>query len=153
MIRQASIIAVLFAALVAAAPGEQPGAMPVKPIATWSGKIADMNLQAKAGDGQVITDAAAFKALWAAWRPKEDPPNIDFASTFVLVGTGSGPNGIGWQISLDPKGDLTHICMQTLIAGPGFCYSIAQISREGVKTVKGKALAAPATAPATAPAK
>jgi hypothetical protein len=41
---------------------------------------------------------------------------------------------------VDDKGDLTILARATLVGGPGFGYTIGVISREGIKTVKGKPL-------------
>jgi hypothetical protein len=153
MVRHMLPVIVLLACCVAIAQPPAQARKPVAPIATWTGHILNMELMPRAADVGVFTAPAELKTLWSAWRPDEVLPGIDFAKDFVLVMVGHGPNKIGWRITLDHDGNLEPTAMMTQMAGPGFCYSIVQVSREGVKSVSGKPLAPPATAPATAPAR
>jgi hypothetical protein len=107
----------------------------------WSGKIADEKLQKQSPQAGVIADKMVFETLWNAWRPQEEVPAIDFAKELVLVAVAPGPNQVEMTPQLDDKGDLQFLARATLVDGPGFGYQIAVISREGVKTVKGKPLA------------
>ena len=127
----------------------QPKGKEIKLLQTWSGKSADDNLRKAAPANGFVADAEVWKKLWKTWRGEAAVPEIDFSKDLVLVSTGDGPNQLGIMARLDDAGNVTVMGMSTMMAGPGFCYGMARISREGVKSVGGKPVgAAPATKPA-----
>ncbi|MBM4153986.1 MAG: hypothetical protein FJ221_03045 [Lentisphaerae bacterium] len=131
-----------------------PGAGEAVPIAvavTWSGKIADEALQRLAPESGFIADAAAWTALWRAWRRGEAVPAVDFAKHLVLVATASGPNSVGCEPRLEPNGNVLANAMSTLIGGPGFGYLLQCIPRAGVRAVNGRPLPGEAPLPPAAP--
>lgn len=117
-------------------------ATPVEPTARWNGTIADATLRKAAPAGDFIADADSLKKVWNAWRPDEEVPKVDFAKELIVVGIVSGPNLVLMRPALDEQGDLKFSVAGTKKGGPGFGYLFLKISREGIKTVNGKPLAA-----------
>ena len=128
-------IAILSSITFAAAPVVEPTGM-------WSGKIKDESLRKLAPKSGFIADAETWKKLWTAWRPDEEMPKVDFTKELILVGTVPGPNQVVMRTTLTDKGNVKLIVFGTEIAGPGFGYKLIKISRQGVKTVNGKAIEA-----------
>lgn len=115
----------------------------LKAIRSWSGVFrneADQALSRKApAEGFLSTDQE-WAALWKAWRGSEPVPAIDFGKEIVLVKTSDGPNQMGVRAFLDKQGNLTTESVQTLMAGPGFGYTILSLARQGIKTIDGRPL-------------
>lgn len=111
----------------------------VKPVQQWSGSVADVSLMA--GAPKVILTQAELDKLWQAWKVEGPAPKVDFAKDLVLVLTTRG-SILRFGATLSDKGDLKVMGMATKDLRPGFRYIIAQVSREGVKTVNGKELGA-----------
>jgi len=123
----------------------QPRGKEMKIIGTWTGKMADAKPRQAAPAAGFIADAEAWNKLWKAWRGDQAAPQIDFAGELVLVETIDGPNQIGITARIDDAGNVTVMGMGTMMAGPGFGYGMARISRDGVKCVNGKPVPATAT--------
>ena len=71
-------------------------------------------------------------------------PAIDFAKQIVFVQLAlGGPNIPSTSYTLDDKGNVTVLSRTTLIAGPGFGYSIDVLNRDGIKTYMGKPIEEP----------
>ncbi len=116
-------------------------------LRSWDGILDDVKLLAAAPPGTapdqggvgVLTEEKAWAILWKAWRPNEKPARVDFTQELVLVFTLGGPNRISPpDLVLDDKGDLKAHAVATLLPGDGFCYKIAVIRRDGIKTIHGK---------------
>ena len=105
----------------------------------WSGSVEDLSLMKRAPE--FILSAQELKELWEAWKVASPVPQVDFAKNFVVVSTTRG-SILRFGAILDKKGNLQIVGMATKDLRPGFRYVIAVISREGVKTVNGKKLAA-----------
>jgi len=113
---------------------------PVKPLNTWTGKPRSNELRKEAPEGGVIADKAKFEKLWKAWRGDEKVPAVDFDKNVIAVELANGPNVPMASFTLDERGDLNWRSFSTRVGGPGFGYAIAEVPREGVKTIKGKAV-------------
>jgi hypothetical protein len=117
------------------------GKKQIKATQTWSGKIGDDNpakLTPKVG---YLTNQKAFEELWKGWNLKDKAPMIDFTKDLVFVHVSlGGPNIPKASYTLDAKGDLKSLAIATLIAGPGFGYSIDVLPRDGIKSYMGKAI-------------
>lgn len=112
----------------------------VKPTRDWQGSIDDEALQKKAPADRFITDAKAFKQLWADWKLGEKVPEIDFQKEVVLVETTRGGLLKVNTVRLTDKGDLQAVAIATRDLRPGFRYAVLVVPREGVKTINGKEL-------------
>jgi hypothetical protein len=112
---------------------------PVKATNTWSGSVADVELQKLQPENSVLASAEEFAKLVKAWKVAEKPPAVDFAKELALVATTSGSR-ISLNASLDEQGDLKAIGLSTRDFGPGFRYVIITVPRANVKTVNGKPL-------------
>ena len=122
-------------------PNPKPSeAQPVTVIQSWNGKLADGALRKVEPADNIILNQEAWAKLWKAWRGQEAVPALDFQKQMVLVFTADGPNTVGCTPTADGKGNVRGNAMSTMIGGPGFGYLMLCISREGVKTVNGKAL-------------
>lgn len=137
-----AVPAVVLTALMA--PDSVPAADQVQAVVRWSGTVADPDQEAKKPAGGVVTDWKEFAALWKAWRPNEQKPDIDFASHFVLVVTRQKHTTFVMQINVMDDGDG-----RVLSGGlggekeiPGFGYGLAVFPRGKVKTLGGKAIPA-----------
>lgn len=104
----------------------------------WNGSVDDENLMKEAPE--VFTNAKAFAKTWQSWKVKGDMPKVDFGK-HLLVGVysrGSRLNIAG--ATLDETGNLSVLGFGTRDLRPGFRYVLGTVSRDGVKTVNGKAL-------------
>ncbi len=88
-----------------------------------------------------IADIDTWQGLWLAWRGDVEPPEIDFQSSLILVGTVPGPNRAGLQVHADSAGNIQIVVGGTRIRGPGFGYIFAKVQRTGIPAVNGKAVA------------
>ena len=114
---------------------------PLKPLKQWSGSVEDLSLQKAAPE--VIVSAPELEKLWQAWKVPGPVPQVDFAKELVVVTTTRGSR-LRFGATLDEQGNLQVAGMATRDLRPGFRYVIAVVSREGVKSVNGKELAAAA---------
>lgn len=135
MIRIASFCIVAFAALASPSFGQGPKGE-VQPTKQWSGSVANANLAA--GAPTVIGTAKEFASLWKNWGLAGAAPAVDFAKELVVVQTSRG-SSISLLLRLE-DGNLAVAGIATRDLRPGFRYVIASVSREGIKTVDGKAL-------------
>lgn len=119
------------------------GAAPLEPTGSWAAKHKDEALRKLAPASGFIADAAAWKALWTAWRPDEEVPKVDFENELILVGTVPGPNLVLLNPDLDEQGNVKFVVAGTKVGGPGFGYKLVKIARKGVKSVNGQPLTAP----------
>lgn len=101
------------------------------------GSVDDAELMKKAPAQNVVVSEKGWEALAKAWNLK-DPPKVDFTKEVLVVVT-----TVGSRLSLTPAvkdGDLKITAIATRDLRPGFRYAIKSISRDGIKTVDGKAL-------------
>lgn len=106
----------------------------------FQGSNDNEKLEASKPDNGVITNQKAFDNLFAAWKPGEQKPVIDFGKDLVLVSTTVGSR-LSLFASLDTEtGDLQVGGLATRDLRPGFRYVIGVVSREGIKTVNRKDL-------------
>ncbi|WP_020469673.1 hypothetical protein [Zavarzinella formosa] len=86
----------------------------------------------------------AFNGLWKAWRPKEQVPNIDFSSYFVVIVTASKHTTRVMQINVADDGDGSLLTSR--LSGEkemdGFGYGLAVFQRAKLKTFGKKAIPA-----------
>ncbi|HKB02321.1 MAG TPA: hypothetical protein VKD90_08880 [Gemmataceae bacterium] len=134
----------LIAGVILAASGVAAGADPVKAAVGWSGAVADPALEAKKPADGLVGNGKDFAALWKAWRPNEEVPDVDFGSYFVLVVT--RPKGHTFVIHLLPVGGGdVKVLSGTPVGGkelPGFGYGLAVFPRDKVKSIGGKEIPA-----------
>ena len=117
----------------------QPQKQPVQPSKQWSGSVDDLSLRKAAPE--FILSAKELEKLWRAWKETGPVPQVDFAKNLVVVSTTQG-SILRFAATLDKQGNLQVAGLATRDLRPGFRYVIAVVSREGVKTVNGKKLAA-----------
>jgi hypothetical protein len=136
---RSSLAAVALVIGLSAVRADQSKQIPV--LRKWDGKIKDETLRKASPVTGYVANEKEFAKLWQAWRPDDkEVPKIDFEKEIVLVGVASGPNDVRLIPQLDEKGDLQVLARASLVAGPGFGYQIAVVKREGIKTIKGKAI-------------
>jgi hypothetical protein len=136
--RQSWLMALaVLTAIVLAAPGAQGDKKALKPSKEWTGSVADEGLLKTAP--AVITGAKALDDLWQSWKVGGKTPEIDFTKEIVVVTTTRGSR-LSLMASLDAKGNLDVGGLATRDLRPGFRYVLAIVSRDGVRTVNGKAL-------------
>jgi hypothetical protein len=94
----------------------------------------------KAMKPDVITSARELEAIWKTWKIPGEMPKVDFKKDMVVAvySVGSKLNMAGAK--LDDKGNLEVLGFGTRDIRPGFRYVLGIVSRDGVKTVNGKAL-------------
>ena len=102
----------------------------------WSGSVEDE----KAMKPECITSAEGLKAVWEAWKAKEDLPKLDFTKNIVVAVYSVGSKLSMAGANLDDKGNLDVLGFGTRDIGSGFRYVLGVVSREGVKTVNKKEL-------------
>jgi hypothetical protein len=125
----------------------------------WSGENGDPEREKFAPPSLLITTRTEFEKVWSAWWRIGQVPEVDFATSFVVVRTSSparaepkvGMDGI-WIVALKiaPDGSSTVVTEPSLATDTaswtetkGFYWGLAVFPREGVKTVDGKELPAP----------
>jgi hypothetical protein len=116
----------------------------VRPVVRWSGVVVDPNLEKEKPANLMIVNREDLAALWKAWKPKEQVPDIDFESYFVIVVTASKHTTFVVQITVEDDGDGSHL---TRILGgekdiEGFGYGMAVFRRDKVKKLGGIVLPA-----------
>jgi len=109
----------------------------VKPIKEWTGSVEDEKL-AK-GAPECITSAKGLEKLWKAWKLPDKAPEVNFTKEIVILTTTRGSK-LKLFATLDGKGNLFVGGLGTQDLRPGFRYTIATVSKEGVKKVNGKDL-------------
>jgi hypothetical protein len=102
----------------------------------YSGSVADE----KAHKPVAITTAKGLEAVWKEWKAAGDVPKVDFDKNIVVAvyTVGSRLNMAG--ANLDDNGNLSVLGIATRDIRPGFRYVLGVVSKDGVKTVDGKAL-------------
>ncbi len=139
----AGVIAVICGSFIAIVHAENKE---VKVHQSWSGILSDESLlkvvpmsgKPIQGVTGCIIDMKTWQKLWSSWRDKQSVPTVDFSKQFVIVITYGGPNKISLvNCSLDDKGNLSVLANSTLIGGKGFCYLLAVIPRDHIRTVEG----------------
>jgi hypothetical protein len=103
--------------------------------------MADLSLR-KAVPEVILTEEG-LKNLWKVWKIEASMPKVDFSRNLIVVQTTRGSR-LRLSATMDDKGDLEVLGAATADLRPGFRYVVAVLSREGVKTVNGKELAAKA---------
>src|SRR5438552_14545840 len=99
----------------------------------WKGSVED---EALAKDAPaVIVDARALEKLWKAWKIGGKVPAVDFKKELLIITTTSGSK-LRMSATLDDRGDLDVLGMDTRDLRPVPRYVIATVSREGIKTFK-----------------
>jgi hypothetical protein len=130
----------LLAFAVALQPSDAQDKKPIKPSQTWRGKNGDNDASKLAPKNGFLTDQKAFEDLWTGWKLKDKAPTLDFEKNIVVVTLSTGgPNVPNASFTLT-NGDVKVTAISTLIAGPGFGYSIDVLSRDGIKSIQGKAI-------------
>lgn len=116
----------------------------VEPLREWTGRFQQAEpLIKEVPECGYIASPARWETLWKAWRGGEPLPAVDFKKQLILVGTQAGAgNSIGGSFTVDDGGDLQGGFVATRMGGPGFVYAMLLISRDGVKTYQGQAIAA-----------
>jgi hypothetical protein len=139
MLRHGLIVG-LAAATLAAFPASDAQAQKkaLKPTKDWSGSVEDEAL-AK-GAPTVITETRVLEELWKSWKLADKAPTVDFSKELVVLTTTRGSK-LNLSLNLTEKGDLQVLGLATRDLRPGFRYVIASVSREGVQSVNGAALA------------
>jgi Tol biopolymer transport system component len=111
----------------------------VRPVKTWSGKVADKALENKKPANGILVNARSFAELWEAWRDPEKLPKVDFKKNLVVVVTGKNiiPE---IQYGIDGKGALLEMTRAEAVGEKieGFAYFIAVLPRAGIKSFKGQ---------------
>ncbi|APZ92027.1 hypothetical protein [Fuerstiella marisgermanici] len=111
-------------------------------VVSWQGEVR-MELRKEAPKRGYVTDGKTWERLWKAWRATEKAPSVNFKEAIVLVAANDDLNQISVIPAIDDKSDLKLIYESTLIGflnPTEFAYQFALIKREGVKTIKGKAI-------------
>jgi hypothetical protein len=126
---------VILAALPACARAEGKA---LKPSKTVGGRI-DADQAKEAPPGGVIVSPKGLEKVWKAWKIKDVMPKVDFAKELVLVAL-NNCSSLGINPRLDDKGDLTTNVINTDDIRNDYVFQMVVVSREGVKTVHGKAL-------------
>jgi hypothetical protein len=137
------LCAALFAGLAVSVCGQGDGKKEVKLEKAWTGRLVEREkepLRKLAPTIGYISGPKTFTMLWKAWRTEEKVPEVDFSKKLILVGTAGGPNDVKLSAVVDGQGNLTIRSLATLVGGPGFGYALAQVDRDGVKSVQGKPL-------------
>lgn len=108
------------------------------PVKKFSGQITDASPMALRPPNGVIGDRLSLQNLWAAWRPDEETPRVDFDTQIVLVETAPGPNTVlAGDLMLDGNGHLTFAVASTRKGGGGFGYLLMVIPKSGIQSVNG----------------
>jgi hypothetical protein len=101
----------------------------------WSGSVDND----KASKPECITNAKILDAVWKEWKAAGELPRVDFTKEIVVAVYSSGSNLNLAGANLDANGNLEVLGLGTLDFGPGFRYVLGVVSKDGVKTVNGKA--------------
>lgn len=109
----------------------------VKATMTWQGSVEDEALVKEVP--AVIASDADLEKVWKALK-LEKQPKVDFTKEVIVTATSRGSKlNLNARIDTD-TGDLQAIGFGTRDLRPGFRYVFISVSKEGVKTVNGKAL-------------
>ncbi|MEW4529340.1 hypothetical protein [Maioricimonas sp. JC845] len=103
----------------------------------WTGSVDDLALQKL--DLGFVASGKQWIGLWNAWRFADERPNVDFTKKLAIVST-SRAGKLTLSTELDDQGNLHVSGIETRDLRPGFRYVIRLVDREGVKTVRGKAV-------------
>jgi hypothetical protein len=118
--------------------GPKPKEVPV--LVAWGGMV-DHALTAKV-PGHIRTQAE-WEKLWKLWRKGEPVPFVNFEEALVLVACSGDQNAVAVMPRLSAAGDLQVAVATTLLESTNSKtsgYQLAVISRQGIKTIDGKAL-------------
>lgn len=131
-----SVAAVAVAHVALALPAHGEDKKFVKPNNQWAGEIEDVN--PKLGGPIFIGTSQDMAKFWKDASGKGSPPDVDFATEFVVVVLSRGG-------SLDIKATNTDGVMDVFGFGtkdiqPGMRYVVGSFPRDGVKKVNGKEL-------------
>ncbi len=132
------------ALMMADTPADRPHTAQPKPLpiqAEWRGMFRTDEARVSEPACGYIADTDTWRSLWLAWRGNTEPPEIDFQSALIFVGTVSGPNRARLQAHADSSGNIQTRVGGTRIGGPGFGYIFAKVRRAGITAVNGKAVA------------
>jgi hypothetical protein len=132
------MLAAFAAVVVSVASAEEQKKEPAKATVDLFASLEDRDLQKQAPENGVIATQKAWEKLAKAWDIK-NPPKVDFDKELLVVATTVGSR-LNLNTKLDDKGDLKVLALATRDLRPGFRYAIKSVSKEGVKTVDGKAL-------------
>ena len=136
---RAACIGVALALAVGVRPvGAQEGE-PIKPVKSWTGRIAVEQAKLAPKDGYIITQKA-LDTLWKDWAIKGDAPKVDFDKNIVLTAM-TMSSGMGINPSLDKKtGNLEITVIATADITRDYGFHVVLIPRAGIKTINGMAL-------------
>jgi len=138
MFRSLLVAAIAAVVFVPFATGEEPKKEPAKLTVDIFASHEDEKLVKEMPENGVIVSAKGWEKLAKAWGIKE-PAKVDFDKEILVVATTVGSK-LNLSTKLDDKGDLKVLGLATRDLRPGFRYAIKSVSKEGVKTVNGKAL-------------
>jgi hypothetical protein len=119
------------------APAAEPQRKAIKPSKEFTGSVDDEGLMK--GAPNVIASAKALGDLWKSWNVAGKAPEVDFSKDLVVLAVTRGSR-LRLIANLGDGGNLQVGGLATRDLRPGFRYVLAVVSREGVKTVNGKAL-------------
>jgi len=132
----AALAALVFVPFATAA--EEPKKEPAKATVDLFGSVEDEALKKDAPESGVVVSQKGWEKLAKAWGIK-DAPKVNFEKELLVVATSVGSK-LNVNGKVNDKGDLMVLGFGTRDLRPGFRYAIKSVSREGVKTVGGKAL-------------
>ena len=129
-------VAACFVLFALAAPEAAAQRKKVEVTKKWSGSVSDEKL----AKPESITSSKGLETVWKSFKIEGEMPKVDFTKDIVVgvYSVGSKLNFAG--ANLDDKGNLTVLGFGTSDIAPGFRFVLGVVSREGVKTVNGKAL-------------
>ena len=130
------LLAFAFAMKSADAQDKKP-AKPSHTLLCQNGENDAAKLAPKAG---FLTHQKTFEELWAGWKRKDKAHVVDTEKDVVVVKLSTGGPTVPNASFTLTNGDVKVSAISTLIAGPGFGYSIDVLSRDGIKTIQGKAI-------------
>ena len=113
------------------------GDVQVKPLATYSGSVADEALQDKIP--VVVSDVMALRDIWKICSIEKEFPKVDFANQIFVISTTRG-SILQQELWLSAKGNLRVVTTSTKDLQPGFRYIISQIKSKGISSVDGNKL-------------
>jgi hypothetical protein len=88
---------------------------------------------------EVVVSQKHLDAMWKAWKVAGKTPEVDFTKNLVVAVYSVGSKLNLGGANLD-KGNLDVLGFGTRDIRPGFRFVLGVVSKEGVKTVNGKAL-------------
>lgn len=128
----------------------------IQPSRKWVGTSSAAGLVSSSPSDGVIQDTASWKKLWSNWQPEKEVPQVDFASSIIVVATVRGFNEVRvHRLNLAAGGNLQFALKQSRTSKPGFGYMMIELPASDINQVNGRAIKKvrpfPAIEPATKP--